>query len=153
MGSNVSLDCLGRRRGSLSYRLYGHSVTWLRTLCESHSRPFLFPLQSRTCPIRFNTHPGELCEMRYPAPKKVLYELATTGPSAVRVEALRLLGLPDLPVTFPKCERRSRESLLRRLAANRKKSAKARMAALKELLFGWTPAMEAAIQEIKETKQ
>jgi hypothetical protein len=71
----------------------------------------------------------------------------------VRIEALRLLGLPDLPKRFPSCPRRSRESLLRRLAANRKKSAKARLSALKELLFGWTPEMDRAIREIKATKQ
>jgi hypothetical protein len=90
--------------------------------------------------------------MRYPAPKTVLYELATTGPSAVRVEALRLMRLTDLPVTFPKCQRRSRESLLRRLASDRKKSAKARLGALKELLFGWTAEMEQTVKELQETK-
>lgn len=91
--------------------------------------------------------------MRYPAPKRVLYDLATRGPSTTRLEALRLLGLADLPVKFPPCQRRSRESLLRRLACNEKKSARARLSALKELLFGWTPAMDEAIQEIKETRQ
>jgi len=91
--------------------------------------------------------------MRYPTPKRVLFELSTCGPSGVRVEALRLLGLADLPDKFPSCLRRSRESLLRRLAANRKKSAKARLTALKELLFAWTPAMDEAMREIKEAEQ
>jgi hypothetical protein len=91
--------------------------------------------------------------MRYPAPKTVLYELSLYGPSEVRLEAIRLMGLDDLPASFPKCQRRSRDSLLRRLAVDRKKSAKARMSALKELLFQWTPAMDQAIQEIKEKKE
>ena len=91
--------------------------------------------------------------MRYPAPKRILYELSTTGPSGVRLEALRLLGLADLPEKFPSCPRRSRESLLRRLAANRRKAAGARLTALKELLFGWTPEMDEAVQEIRETNE
>jgi len=91
--------------------------------------------------------------MRYPAPKRILYELSTTGPSGERLEAMRLLGLADLPEKFPSCPRRSRESLLRRLAADRKKSAKARLSALKELLFGWTPEMDEAVQQIRETDE
>ena len=88
--------------------------------------------------------------MRYPAPKTVLFDLSTRGPSDLRIEALRLLALPDLPESFPQCPRRSRASLLRRLAANRKSSAKARMAALKELLFGWTEEMQQTLKELQE---
>lgn len=91
--------------------------------------------------------------MRYPSPKTVLCELATCGPSGVRIEALRLLSIPDLPKSFPPCQRRSRESLLRRLAADRKKAAKARLGAVKELIFGWSPAMEEALQQIKEARE
>lgn len=91
--------------------------------------------------------------MRYPSITSVLYELATTGPSASRTEALRLLSLPDLPAAFPKCKRRTRESLLRRLACDGKKSAKARLGALKECVFGWTPQMEEAAKKLKGTKQ
>jgi hypothetical protein len=39
--------------------------------------------------------------MKYPAPRKLLNYLASHGPSAVQVEALALLGRPDLPTTFP----------------------------------------------------
>lgn len=95
--------------------------------------------------VHHRTHPKEI-QMRYPAPKRLLYELSITGPSSVRSEAIRLLGLPSLPAAFPPCERRSRASLLRRLACNRKKSAKARLAAAKEILFGWTDEMEQAIK-------
>jgi hypothetical protein len=63
-----------------------------------------------------------------------------------------LLALANLPDKFPLCARRSRESLLRRLAADRKKSANARLSALKEVLFGWTPEMDEAIREIRGPK-
>jgi len=89
--------------------------------------------------------------MRYPAPKTVLCELSTTGPSDERLEALRLLALP-LPEKFGPYPKRSREGLLRRLVCDRKKSAKARLSALKELLFAWTPEMDQAIQEIRSAK-
>ncbi len=74
--------------------------------------------------------------MRYPSPRRLLYDLASTGPSTVRIEALRLLGLPNCPTRWPDILRRTRASLLRRLAANRKKAAKVRLACVKELLFG-----------------
>jgi hypothetical protein len=90
--------------------------------------------------------------MRYPSPKTILFELSTCGPSAARSEALRLLALP-LPAKFGPYPKRSRESLMRRLICDRKKSATARMAALKELVFGWTPAMEDTIRKIEEEKQ
>lgn len=90
--------------------------------------------------------------MRYPAPKKVLHELSVSGPSEVRIEALRLLGLAELPAAFPKCERRSRESLLRRLACNGKKSAKSRLYAVKELLWGLTIEQQQAMDALRKGK-
>jgi hypothetical protein len=72
--------------------------------------------------------------MKYPAPRKLLNYLASHGPSAVQVEALAMLGRPDLPTTFPAFPRGSRENFLRRLAANPKKATSARLGALKELL-------------------
>jgi hypothetical protein len=80
--------------------------------------------------------------MKYPAPRKLLNYLASHGPSAVQVEALAMLGRPDLPTTFPAFPRGSRENFLRRLAANPKKATSARLGALKELLqlmLGETP--------------
>jgi hypothetical protein len=72
--------------------------------------------------------------MMYANPKAILSQLAGRGSSATRLEALRLLALPDIPKQWPECPRRSRLSLLRRLACNRKKSASARLHALQELL-------------------
>lgn len=72
--------------------------------------------------------------MNYPSPKKVLTYLASHGPSATQLEALRMLGLPNCPDRWPECPRRSRQGLLRRLACNSKKSASARLQALKEVL-------------------
>jgi hypothetical protein len=80
--------------------------------------------------------------MKYPAPRKLLNYLASHGPSAVQVEALAMLGRPDLPTAFPAFPRGSRENFLRRLAANPKKATSARLGALKELLqlmLGETP--------------
>jgi hypothetical protein len=71
--------------------------------------------------------------MMYPSPKTVLTALAARGTSVTRSEALRLLAA-ELPEDWPDCPRRSRQALLRRLACDRKRSAKARLAALRELL-------------------
>jgi hypothetical protein len=71
--------------------------------------------------------------MMYPTPKTVLTALASRGTSATRAEALRLLA-SKVPDDWPECPRHSRQSLLRRLACDKKKSAKARLAALKEML-------------------
>lgn len=90
--------------------------------------------------------------MRYPAPRKILFHLATHGPSKHRVEALRLLGLPGIPDRWPSYAKYSRESILRRLAADRRKSAKARLAVLKELLFGLTLAEQAAIEALRKER-
>ena len=86
--------------------------------------------------------------MRYPSPRRLLYELARTGPSAVRIEALRLLGLANCPSSWPPIERRSRASLLRQLAANKKKSAKVRLACVKEILFGLTLEQQHMLEAI-----
>jgi hypothetical protein len=86
--------------------------------------------------------------MRYPAPRRLLYDLATCGPSAVRVEALRLLGLPNCPTRWPDCPRRTRAALLRQLAANKKKAAKTRLACLKDLLWGLTLETQRRIEEL-----
>jgi hypothetical protein len=77
--------------------------------------------------------------MRYPSVKTLLGRLATRGPSASRLEALRLLGLPDLPEKLPKTPRKpkiNRIGLLKRLACAKRKSAKTCLMALKELLWG-----------------
>jgi hypothetical protein len=71
--------------------------------------------------------------MLYASPRTILEYLACHGPSATRAEALVLLGRP-VPDSWPKCRRRSRLSLLRRLACNRKKSASARLRALQEVI-------------------
>lgn len=71
--------------------------------------------------------------MRYPSTEKLLSELATLGTSSTRQKALALLGM-KLPPTLGPYKRKSRESLLRRLACDRRKSAKARLEALAELL-------------------
>lgn len=86
--------------------------------------------------------------MRYPNPQRLLYELASRGSSTVRIEALRLLGLPNCPTRWPPCPRRSRASLLRRLAANRKKSAKMRLACIKELLWGLTLEQQRMLEQL-----
>ena len=70
--------------------------------------------------------------MKYPAPRTVLSYLASHGPSAVQIEALRLLDLP-VPDRFPTYARGSKEALLRRLACNHKKAAHARLDAMKQL--------------------
>ena len=77
--------------------------------------------------------------MRYPSVHTILGQLATHGPSESRVEAMRLLGLPDLPEHLPMTPRKpkvNRVGLLKRLVADRKKSAKSLLMALKELLWG-----------------
>jgi len=86
--------------------------------------------------------------MRYPNPWRLLYDLASTGPSAVRIEALRLLGLLNCPTRWPDIARRSRASLLRQLACNRDKAAKVRLACLKELLFGLTLEAQRMLEEL-----
>jgi hypothetical protein len=86
--------------------------------------------------------------MRYPSPRSLLYELANRGPSAVRIEALRLLGLPNCPTRWPECQRRTRASLLRRLAANKRKSAKMRLACIKELLWGLTLEQQSMLEQL-----
>jgi hypothetical protein len=78
--------------------------------------------------------------VRYPGPRVVLFELARSGPSKVRLEALRLLGLPDCPAHWPDCPRNTRQSLLRQLAVNKTKAGKVRLACLKELL--WNLSLE-----------
>lgn len=87
--------------------------------------------------------------MKYPSPKIVLSQIAARGPSAVRLEALRRLS--DCPDAWPDCPRRSRLSLLRQLACDGKKSAKARLEAMKDLLAAM-PAIpadeEAARREV-----
>jgi hypothetical protein len=86
--------------------------------------------------------------MRYPSPQRLLFDLARRGPSTVRIEALRLLGLPNCPTRWPLCARRSRASLLRRLAANKKKAAKIRLACLKELLWGLTLEQQRMLESL-----
>ncbi|HXX18702.1 MAG TPA: hypothetical protein VEJ46_04820 [Candidatus Acidoferrum sp.] len=76
--------------------------------------------------------------MRYPSPEHLLSELATRGTSGTREKALRLLGM-NLPPTLGPYKRKSRESLLRRLACDRRKSAKARLEALADLLNAECP--------------
>jgi hypothetical protein len=90
--------------------------------------------------------------MRYPCPKNILLDLGSRGSSSTRIEALRLLSLPDLPTRYPACPRRSRNALLRQLAANRKKSAKARMLALKELLYGLSISAQQELEQLKREK-
>lgn len=91
--------------------------------------------------------------MKYPKPKSVLHDLAGSGPSETRAEALRLLTLPDVPETFVDCPRRSRRAALRILVSNRGKSAKARLAAFKELCWGVLPEAdtEAGPLSVKRT--
>jgi hypothetical protein len=86
--------------------------------------------------------------MRYPNPQRLLFDLASRGPGAVRIEALRLLGLVNCPTRWPVCPRRSRASLLRRLAANKKKSAKMRLACIKELLWGLTLEQQRMLENL-----
>jgi hypothetical protein len=71
--------------------------------------------------------------VRYPSPERVLFDLASRGPSAVRTEALAMLGQP-VPGRWPECPRRTRLALLRQLACNKSKASRARLEALKELL-------------------
>jgi hypothetical protein len=71
--------------------------------------------------------------MKYATPKTVLTALASRGTSVTRTEALRLLA-SEIPDDWPECPRNTRAALLRRLACDQKKSAKARLAALKEVL-------------------
>ena len=86
--------------------------------------------------------------MRYPSPKRLLFDLASSGPSRVRIEALRLLGVPNCPSRWPEIPRRSRASLLRQLACNRDKAAKVRLACLKELLWGLTLEQQKMLEQI-----
>ena len=72
--------------------------------------------------------------MKYPTPRTILKYLASHGPSIVQAEAIQMLARTDLPERWPTYQRGSRESLLRRLAANSKKSSKVRLEALRELL-------------------
>jgi len=51
--------------------------------------------------------------MMYPLPRTVLSLLASHGPAAVQLEALRLLDLP-IPAHFPTYSPASKEWLLRR---------------------------------------
>ena len=71
----------------------------------------------------------------YANPRTILEYLACHGPSATQAEALALLGRP-VSDRWPECPRRSRLSLLRRLACNRKKSTSARLRALREVMMG-----------------
>jgi hypothetical protein len=86
--------------------------------------------------------------VRYPSPRRLLYDLASTGPSAVRIEALRLLGLPNAPTRWRDIPRRTRASLLRQLACNRDKAAKVRLACLKELLWGLTLEQQKMLESV-----
>ena len=88
--------------------------------------------------------------MKYPSPQSVLYELASRGPSAGRLEALRLMGLPDSPRTWGSCPRRSRRALLRRLACDRRKSVKVRLSALKEILWNLTVDQQDALERLRK---
>jgi hypothetical protein len=95
-------------------------------------------------------HPGpKENPLRYPSPKNLLYALATRGTSTTRNEALRLLEL-DLPEKLPRCERRTRQSLLRRLACDKKRGSGTRLKALKELLFGLAMSEQEALAELKK---
>lgn len=85
--------------------------------------------------------------MKYPSPKSVLYDLATTGPSSIRQEALRLLGL-EVPATWGVITRRTRKALLRRLACNKRKAAKSRLACVKEVLWGLTLEQQSELERI-----
>jgi len=81
--------------------------------------------------------------MMYPSPRTILKYLAAHGRSTTQTEALALLQRTDIPDRFPTFARGSREALLRRLAANRKVGAKARLDAMRELL----PVMRAVQQK------
>lgn len=86
----------------------------------------------------------------FPKPVTILRELAGTGPSAVRLEAIRLMGLDSLPDGWPQCPRSSLKAILRQLACDPKKAAKVRLMALKELV--WNLPIEAQ-QEIETWKK
>lgn len=76
--------------------------------------------------------------MRYPSVRSLLSKLARRGPSNVRLEALRLLGLPDLPEHLPPSPRKPKNHrivLLKMMATDKRRSAKSRLACVKELLF------------------
>jgi len=88
--------------------------------------------------------------MRYPTPRTILFELSTHGSSTTRTEALRLLALPSLPDRLGPYRRKSRESLLRRFICDRRKSAKARLAAFKDLVFGLTMAEQDALERYRK---
>jgi hypothetical protein len=64
------------------------------------------------------------------------------------MEALRLLG-SELPDDWPACPRKSRQALLRRLICDKKKSAKARIAALRELLCVGNEPQATATPEVR----
>ena len=72
--------------------------------------------------------------MKFSPLQRTLHYLSTHGPSNVQAEAIEILGQSDLPECFPSFPRWSRESLLRRLSENSKKSARVRLEALKDLL-------------------
>jgi len=91
--------------------------------------------------------------VKYPSPQSLLYELASHGPSAVRLEALRLMGLPNSPRSWGTCPRRSRRALLRRLACDRRKSGKVRLSALKETLWNLTVDQQDALSRLRKDNQ
>lgn len=85
--------------------------------------------------------------MRYPKPANLLHRLAEQGTSATRIEALRLLSLPNFPQTWPACPRRSVNALLRRLCCDRRKSGQARLAAFKAVCFGLSLEAQAILDK------
>lgn len=80
----------------------------------------------------------------------MLYELAVTGPAAVRAEAIHLLDLPNLPTKWPSCPCHSPSAARRRLATTRGKAARLRLQALKELLWPVTKEQREAIEELRK---
>jgi hypothetical protein len=123
------------------------SQSWLN-LVPINAEPCLNRVDSK---IRHTS--SEVPSMNYARPQAVLFDLAGRGPSAVRQEALRLLGLPNLPPTWGVIPKRSRKALLRKLACNKGKAAKARLAAVKELLWGLTLEQQAQIEALLEEKR
>jgi hypothetical protein len=91
--------------------------------------------------------------LRYPTTKNLLYGLANRGTTTTRNEAMRLLEMQDLPERLPHCERRTRQSLLRRLACDKKRAAKTRLRALKDLLFGLSMSVQESLSELNKEKQ
>jgi hypothetical protein len=85
--------------------------------------------------------------MMYPFPRTVLSFLASHGPAAVQLESLRLLDLP-IPERFPAYPAGSKESLLRRLACDKKRATHARLAAMKELFFSEPERIDPAVAKL-----